>query len=586
MLVTPTTMRAGYRGGAVVFFLSTTVIGGVGGVASAFLTSSTPTLLTLDHPLDVAAGGGRRYNRVRRRKIKRSPPGVSLGLLRNPGDRDRRSQVNGLEGGGSAGRRRNRSDDEPAPPPCRPDISPELSTFWRAVAEIDRPTEDNVCPVEQNLDSDGPLPFGAYRTVGREEFEVPRMCLVTVSLDFSPSNGGRVLDPASNRPMWQLGQSDGMGRDNAEDAVRNVCRLVDAGFTTFQIAQPEEGVALSDSGVQEWAERNVYGRLRTEVPPSVLRGCHLMTRVGVPPAVEAVFDTANAQPFGNGFAVREEIGASLKRIGSECIDSVQVPYVKDSPYHLDVLNVLFDAKREGIIRSIGGLNFPPSLIQSAEDCGFHLDTNRVQCNILDPNPFEESLSLCSSVGTKLIVGSPLAGGLLTDRFLQMPDMPHPLYFSSAEKRHLTTLQTWADRRHHDGDGSGGDTSIWSLFHRDVLGALADISRKHRVPLAAVALRSALRKENLGSVVVSSRVGAAAEREERGVGGYELPQSLRQLFSFDLDEEDEERLWHVSGRKQLPSFGDQGLSHVRGKGEAQQGSAGGLVPDLSNRKLWL
>lgn len=242
-------------------------------------------------------------------------------------------------------------------------------------------------------------------------------------------------------------------------------------------------------------------------------------------------------------------------------------------------------QREGLIKSIGGLNFPPSLLQSTEECGFHLDTNQVQCNILDPHPFDEALQQCSLAGTKLLVGSPLAGGLLTDRFLQMPDEPRLLYLSSTEQRHVrTTLATWAERRRDVAGGGGGDgkhkdrsTSIWSRFHHDVLGALADVSHKHQVPVAAVALRLALRLDNLGSVVVSSRVGAAAEHEEGR--GFNRHRSLRQLFSFDLDDEDEERLWDASGRKKLSAWEiEQGLS--------QYLDGCDFVPDLSNRKLWL
>jgi len=535
---------------------------------------------------------GESYKRIRRR----------VGMGKSPVRTDLTVKVGRIAcgvvgGGGSAGRPRSREDDEATSfrrSDVPAEVSSELSTFWRAVAHVERPTEDGVVPCVPYLDSDGPLPFGAYRTVGREDFEVPRTCLVTVALDFGPMNGGRIVDHASGRLTGVVGQSDGMGRAGAEEAVQNMCRLIDAGFTTFQIAQSEGEARLSDPnfpGVQEWAEQNVYGRLRSEMPPSVLQVCHLMTRVGVPPAAEAVADSPDARSSGE-LSVRASIGASLRRMGGENIDSVQVPYVKGSPYHLDIISDLTDMQREGIIRSIGAVNFPPSLLESVEQCGFHLDTNQVQCNILDPQPFDEALPSCAAAATKLMIGSPLAGGLLTDRLLQFAEEPNSLYLSSTERRHVrTTLRTWAKRRDGLYNGSGGgDTrlassgGIWSCFHHEVLSVLSDISHKYQVPVAAVALRWALTMDNLASVVVSSRVGAAAGNEESGGGKYNRHQSLRQLFTFELEEEDIKRLWDISGGVQLPAW-DEGLSQFS-DGEDASLSANGFIPDLSNKKLWL
>ena len=85
------------------------------------------------------------------------------------------------------------------PPPLEP--SSVLSTFWTSVAvgEEER-RESDVVPVDPNLDCDGPLPYGSYRTLsgeggGEEEGEgefgpSKSTCLVTVSLNV----GGGVIE--------------------------------------------------------------------------------------------------------------------------------------------------------------------------------------------------------------------------------------------------------------------------------------------------------------------------------------------------------------------------------------------------------
>ena len=304
----------------------------------------------------------------------------------------------------------------PPPPPLNP--SSVLSTFWTSVAvgEEER-RESDVVPLDPNLDCDGPLPYGSYRSLlgvgGGEEEEregefgpSKSTCLVTVSLDVGggvgvggTGDGDAVLDTNSNRPGGSIGVGDGGGGDAiASAAVRNVQNLVDSGFNTFQISDEDEdcydvNVDLdsyrNDSGSsggrvdggggggdrmmkredcrgfqlriqrrrrrrdrrdrnchkRHWTEENVYGGLRRETPPSVIKDfCHLTTRLDeyeVLPldsaAAAAKSDPSDSNPCdfdqggaGGGHrdvrsAVRDAVCSSLRRIGGDCIDAVQVP---------------------------------------------------------------------------------------------------------------------------------------------------------------------------------------------------------------------------------------------------------------------
>lgn len=430
-------------------------------------------------------------------------------------------------------------------------------------------------PCESNLDADGPLPFGAYRTYGNSAFEPKQTCLLTVALDFTPDIERQRIK-RRNQPGGRGRNGSGRGKTavdrlvegvNIDAAVRNVQELVDAGFTTFQVAEDPDAVAISgDLLLQEWADQNVFCKLRKETPASVLRGCNFMTKIAVP--------SKDSAPFGSGSSIREAVGASLRRTGADSIDTVQVQYCPDSPYHLDVLNVLFEMQEEGFIRSICSAGLPRTLMNDAEACNFHLDSNQLSCNLLDPQEYLDSLQTCTDNGTKPFCESPLAGGLLSDKYLKCERPPNPSLLSAAELRHFQqTLPMWT-RRNGVGGGLG---DVWSSFHGSVLQTVGDIAFKHQVSAASVALRWSFHLDSLGSVVAGARCGMDDDDVP-----FKRPTELRNVFKFDLDKEDIQRLWDVTGC-------DPEAWRGSGRGRGDGGTEGGddLPPDiLANKKLWL
>lgn len=420
-------------------------------------------------------------------------------------------------------------------------------------------------PCESNLDADGPLPFGAYRTYGNVAYEPKPTCLLTVALDFTPDNQRQRIKRRNSRKQTAIDRLvEGVSVDRA---VRDVQHLIDAGFTSFQVAEDPTAAAISgDLLLQAWTDENVFCKLRKETPPSVLRRCNFITKIAVP----------SKAPFGSGSSIREVVGASLRRTGADSIDTAQVQYCPDSPYHLDVLNVLFEMQEEGFIGSICGAGLPWTLMNDAEACNFHLDSNQVSCNLLDPQGYLELLQTCSDIGTKLLCASPLAGGLFTDKYLQCERRPNPSLLSEAELRHFEqTLSTWARR---NGIG-GGPGDIWSSFHGRVLQTIQDIAFKHQVSAASVALRWSFHLDFLGSVVTGARCGL----DDEDVSRFKRPKELRNVFRFDLDEEDMQRLWDVTGcdPEAWRNEGDRSTGGYSGKTE------GDLPPDVfANKKLWL
>ena len=227
-------------------------------------------------------------------------------------------------------------------------------------------------------------------------------------------------------------------------------------------------------------------------------------------------------------------------------------------------------QEEGFIRSISGVGLPPSLLSEAERCNFHVDTNQIQSNLLDPQVYLEYAHQCSEINTRMLCASPLAGGLLTDQYLQCERRPYQSLLSSSEMRNVEqVLPVWARRRSMSNSSSG---DIWGQFHGEMLKTIGDIAYKHQVSAASVALRWSLHLDNLGSVIVGSSVGVKDEDERP----FTRPRALREVFTFELDDEDMQRLWDVTGCNRLS--GD-----VAGEDEF---GGDGFVPDVSNRKLWL
>jgi hypothetical protein len=89
--------------------------------------------------------------------------------------------------------------------------------------------------------------------------------------------------------------------------VKRMQKLIDSGFTTFQLKAGNENQ-------QQWAESNLYGRLRKHTPLSVLNTSTLVVPLTTP------FSGESATPS----AVRRTVLESMQRMDAECIDALQL----------------------------------------------------------------------------------------------------------------------------------------------------------------------------------------------------------------------------------------------------------------------
>ena len=445
--------------------------------------------------------------------------------------------------------------------------SKELSSFWFTAEEK---VQTLGIPCQYHLDSDGPLPLGAYRFINDDDDDDgnrKRSCILSAGLNFS-----NLIDEV-----------------NTNVAVANAQKLIDSGLTTFQLngngIEKKRGIAPCTE--QAWIEQNIYRKLIIDTPSSVLSLCNFSTDVSIPG-----FDGA----AGINSYVRQQVGASILNMygsTSGCIDSIQVNFragnqksrTSASPLTFDVLDVLFDMQRDGLIRSINGKNFPVLALDEMKQCGFFFDTNQVACSLLNPNEFAEMQKYARDSDRdgkplKINMNRPLAGGLLTGKFLDVPDQyrtnrgePTPQYMTGPEQYHYdrTLKGTWRNNyNRREGEAMAIPSSdAWLAYEQKIVRTLSDLSLKHSVDISTVALRWAMQQDHVGTIAVGTSLNTRVDPE----CPFRFPKQMRKAFSLHLEEEDLDRLLNVSGLSPSNGCGMQGVD------EFDQ-------IDFSNQKLWL
>lgn len=444
-----------------------------------------------------------------------------------------------------------------------------------------------------DADGQGPLLDECYRSLDGED-DSKKTCLFTIGLDLSdPLYGVSHLHPNL------VAESPSSHDQSSTQIIKGIHELIDGGFDSFQISSSPDSFSYYSNlpyfrEKQRFGERHIYRKLCKETPKSVLRNCQLTTRIEVPQDINNnklyhQHSDLGEGGFQNGYYIRKDISSSLLRMGAECLDNVQIVYRENSPYHLDVLYTLLELQEQGKIRSISGMDFPSHILEEISANGFpDLTSNQVSCNLLD----QRNIMNTSNGNTKMVYSNPLLGGFLSEEFLQYrsdsygPPIPE-FDLNWSQRKHLRkTILPWGSRAYtklprtkKQAQPKQPPNPSWDVFHKYVLeNTLRDIAHsKHNVSMSSVALRylmqkSANRKEDiLGSVLISSSVGIAEDwfmdrtkklnsgkrnknsSFDKALKSRNRVQSLREVFTFELDDVDMERLDEVS------SLGRSGLS---------------------------
>jgi len=293
---------------------------------------------------------------------------------------------------------------------------------------------------------------------------------------------------------------------------------------------------------------------------------------------------------------------------------------------LEILDALKDLKREGLVRSIGLDNFPIELLMEAQNYGllFGNDDDKegndkdnclvesitVHGNILDPSNFvqheldmrrnglaQSSLSSSSNTNYMTIMSGVLAGGLLTDPYSSMP-IGAPLHsqinYNNMKQNsiisHVPSLNKWASiHRHrklsqtkqqnqrHLSKRTMISNNNWIRCQSILMNKLSYIAAKYETTVSSVALRWAL--QTCGGAVVSSSLTTTTPTTTQNYHSgdnsvYERAKDFRNVFRFELDDDDLHEIWALSGTPDAITYNNDSDEEDI------------YLDDLHNKKLWL
>jgi len=227
------------------------------------------------------------------------------------------------------------------------------------------------------------------------------------------------------------------------------------------------------------------------------------------------------------------IDQSIQRMNVESIDLVQFHWwdYNDTSY-LDALNHLTKLRDEGKIKHLGLTNFDTERIKIMVEQGIKLVSNQVQFSVLDSRPEVKMIPFCKKHDIKLVTYGTLLGGFFSEKYLGQPEPIRGDLNTLSLQKYKNMIDAW-----------GG----WTLF-QELLVALYDIAKNHKVGIANVATRFILDKPCVAGVIIGARLGIAEHRAENF-----------KVFSLILDDKDHTKIAAVTSRANnlFESTGDCG-----------------------------
>jgi aryl-alcohol dehydrogenase-like predicted oxidoreductase len=182
------------------------------------------------------------------------------------------------------------------------------------------------------------------------------------------------------------------------------------------------------------------------------------------------------------------VDRSLRRLRVERLDLVQFYWWDmsrgDPAWGLAPLIAL---REKGKIRNLGVTNWDVADTRRFTEAGFPLVSAQVQYSVLDRRPEGGFSDWAAGQGMQLLCYGTLAGGFLSERWLNRPD-PGFVF----ENRGLVKYRLIID-----------EFGPWERFQR-LLAALAAVGARHDVPLSSVATAWVLGRPNVAAAIVGAR----------------------------------------------------------------------------------
>ena len=286
--------------------------------------------------------------------------------------------------------------------------------------------------------------------------------------------------------LWQIADMEREGETLDPDAASEFIRpYVEAGFTTYDMAD------------HYGSSEVIAGRFRKRTlgDPAV----ELLTKWVPKPGPHTRDD------------VRAAVQLSLDRMEADRIDLLQFhAWSYADPGWLECLFWLQELKDEGLIGHLGLTNVDTAHLRIVVSSDIEVVSNQVCYSLIDQRARAAMTDLCVESGVKLLAFGTVAGGLLTEKWLDAP------------KPEVDSLDTWSQMKYWRFiDATGG----WDLF-QGLLRAVRRVADKHGVSMANVACRHILEQPAVGGVIIGARLGESEHIEDN-----------LKLFDFSLDAED-------------------------------------------------
>lgn len=304
-------------------------------------------------------------------------------------------------------------------------------------------------------------------------------------LQFTPDlNICRILNG-----MWQV--SGGHGRINPQTAIQTMFKYLDAGFTTWDLAD-HYGPA-----------EDFIGEFRRQLVAT--RGQEALVNL------QAFTKWVPRPGKMTKKLVEDNINISLKRMDVESLDLMQFHWwdYQDKNY-LDALKYMGELQTEGKIKHLALTNFDTEHLKIITEAGIKIVSNQVQFSLVDRRPEVNMVQFCQQHDIKLFTYGTVCGGFLSEKYLGKPE-PRGSELGTVSLRKYKNMI----------DGWGG----WQLF-QELLAALKIIADKHGVSISNVAVRYILERSAVGGVIVGARLGISEHIEDNA-----------KVFNFSLDDED-------------------------------------------------
>jgi len=274
--------------------------------------------------------------------------------------------------------------------------------------------------------------------------------------------------------LWQVADLERGGTElDREPAAQVLCDYINDGFTVFDMADHYGSAELIAGRAKNIATET------SSVNSSDIR----------------LFTKWCPQPHQTAFNdVKAAIETRLQRLNVETIDLLQFHWWSfQYPGYIDVMDHLARLQQDGLIQHLGLTNFDTDHLRVLLSCGHNIVSNQVCISVLDPRALQRMSEVCLENDVRLLAYGTLAGGFLSDRWLNRsePDV----------------IDDWSKMKYKRFiDSVGG----WHRY-QELLQTLAGVAETHGVSIANVASKWVLQQPAVAGVIVGARI---TERQHR------------------------------------------------------------------------